>query len=43
MDEIMEQLVKFVMETTFDDLPEDLVHETKRTLLDCLGCGVGTG
>jgi 2-methylcitrate dehydratase PrpD len=41
MDEIMEQLVKFVMETTFDDLPEELVHETKRTLLDCLGCGVG--
>lgn len=37
MDKVMEQIVKFVRETKFTDLPDKVVHETKRILLDCAG------
>ncbi len=33
-------LVDFASNTRFEDLPSDLVHQTKRTLLDCVGCGL---
>jgi 2-methylcitrate dehydratase PrpD len=32
-----EALVKFVMDTTYDDLPEEVVEPTKNLVLDCLG------
>ncbi len=41
MGDLMELLVSFVTKTKFADLPEYIVHETKRALLDCIGCGIG--
>ncbi|MFC1970998.1 MmgE/PrpD family protein [Chloroflexota bacterium] len=38
---VMETLVRFATETKFGDLPEDVVHETKRILLDSLGSALG--
>lgn len=35
-----ERLVDFVVGSQFDDIPEDVAHETKRVLLDCVGCAV---
>jgi 2-methylcitrate dehydratase PrpD len=32
-----EQLVNFVMETSYDDMPEGVVSVTKNLILDCLG------
>src|SRR5689334_11860707 len=32
-----ETLVRFVMDTTYDDLPEEVVGATKNLILDCLG------
>ncbi len=34
-------LVDFVLKMTFDDLPLEVVNETKRILLDSVGCGLG--
>jgi 2-methylcitrate dehydratase PrpD len=36
------ELAEFVSSTTFDDLPENVVHETKRILLDVIGCALGS-
>jgi 2-methylcitrate dehydratase PrpD len=41
MDTIMQQLVDCATETKFSDLPEIVVHEIKRVLLDSVGCAVG--
>lgn len=38
---VTEALVKFSAETTFDNLPDKVVHETKRILLDIIGCALG--
>jgi 2-methylcitrate dehydratase PrpD len=35
------QLAKFVAETSYDDLPPDVVREAKRSLLNWLGAGIG--
>jgi len=35
-----EKLVDFLVGATFDDLPRDVVHETKRALLDSAGCAI---
>ena len=40
MGEFTEKLVDFVTETQFKDLPEDVVHEAKRVLLDSIGCAI---
>lgn len=40
MDMVMEKLVGFVQETGYDDLPQEVVKETKRVLLDSLGCAL---
>jgi 2-methylcitrate dehydratase PrpD len=32
-----EKLVKFVMDTTYDDLPKDVVEIAKNVILDCVG------
>jgi 2-methylcitrate dehydratase PrpD len=37
MGEITERLAEFTTKTQFDDLPTDIVHETKRLLLDTVG------
>jgi 2-methylcitrate dehydratase PrpD len=36
------ELARFATETTFDDLPEAVVHEAERTLLDALGCALAS-
>jgi len=40
MDSVSEKLVMFVGETKFEDLPQDVVHEAKRVLLDSIGCAL---
>src|SRR5215470_5533398 len=35
------QLAKFIVSTRFDDIPETVRHEAKRTLLNWIGCAVG--
>ena len=37
---VADTLAAFVAGTTFDDLPADVVHESKRILVDSLGCAV---
>ena len=38
---IAERLADFVTKARFSDMPEDVVHETKRVLLDSIGCAIG--
>lgn len=40
MDSIMQEVVKFVLETRSTDLPKEVVCETKRVLLDSIGCAL---
>jgi 2-methylcitrate dehydratase PrpD len=40
MGKITEKLAEFVSETQFNDLPQDVVLETKRVLLDSIGCAI---
>jgi len=35
------ELAKSVKDLTFKDLPPDVIHQTKRLLLDTLGCAIG--
>ena len=35
-------ITDFSSRTKFEDLPEDVVHETKRLLLDCFGCALAS-
>jgi 2-methylcitrate dehydratase PrpD len=35
-------LASFIANTRFDGLPREVVHETKRILLDGLGCALGS-
>ncbi|TDO51575.1 2-methylcitrate dehydratase PrpD [Kribbella sp. VKM Ac-2527] len=37
------ELAQFVSQTSFDALPSDVVHETKRILLDSIGCALAAG
>jgi 2-methylcitrate dehydratase PrpD len=41
MDELTTKLAEFATKTQFRELPEEVVHETKRILLDSIGCAVG--
>ncbi len=34
-------LARYATELTFQDLPEDVIHQTKRVVLDTLGCAIG--
>ena len=36
-----ERLAEYAISTRFDDLPEVVVHETKRRMIDALGCAMG--
>jgi 2-methylcitrate dehydratase len=38
---VARELAKFGLSLRFKDLPKEVVHETKRALLDALGCAVG--
>ena len=38
---LSETLARFVVETTWDDIPESVRHEAKRALLNWLGCAIG--
>jgi 2-methylcitrate dehydratase len=38
---LAERLAEYAISTRFDDLPEAVVHETKRRLIDALGCALG--
>ena len=40
MKSITQELLDFVMETDFEDLPETVVHESKRIILDSIGCAL---
>jgi 2-methylcitrate dehydratase PrpD len=41
MDNATARLASFVADATFDDLPPPVVHESKRLLLDTIGCALG--
>ncbi|AET94757.1 hypothetical protein BYI23_D012470 (plasmid) [Burkholderia sp. YI23] len=41
MTSLTQTLADFTVETRFDDLPAPVVHETKRLLLDTIGCALG--
>ncbi|MFA3877806.1 MmgE/PrpD family protein [Streptomyces sp. MMCC 100] len=38
---LVEQLAAFTAATTYDRLPADVVHESRRIVLDSLGCALG--
>lgn len=38
---VTKKLVKFAVETDFNALPDEVVHETKRVFLDSIGCALG--
>jgi len=38
---VTEVLAQFVVNTTFEDLPDKVIHEVKRNLLDTMGCALG--
>jgi 2-methylcitrate dehydratase len=38
---ITRDLAKYISDLKFQDLPPDVVHQTKRVLLDTLGCAIG--
>ncbi len=38
---VARELARFSSKLRFEDLPEEVVHEAKRALLDALGCAVG--
>ena len=41
MDRTMEQLSTYACGLTYADLPSEVVHQVKRTLIDTLGCAMG--
>jgi len=41
MDDLMRKLVDFVARAKFSDLPDKVIYETKRLLLDSIGCAIG--
>ena len=41
MDRTMEQLSTYACGLTYADLPTEVVHQVKRTLIDTLGCAMG--
>jgi len=42
VNDISGTLANFSSKLQFDDLPEDVVHETKRIILDVMGCALGS-
>jgi 2-methylcitrate dehydratase PrpD len=40
MKSVTKELLDFIMDTDFENLPETVVHESKRIILDSIGCAV---
>src|SRR5512147_2690489 len=40
MRKITEDLLRFIVGTTYDSLPDQAIHEAKRSLLDAMGCAL---
>jgi 2-methylcitrate dehydratase PrpD len=40
MRKISDDLINFIIKTEYTDLPSDVIHEAKRSLLDAFGCAV---
>jgi 2-methylcitrate dehydratase len=38
---VAHELAKFINDLAFRDLPPDVIHQTKRVLIDTLGCAIG--
>src|ERR1700732_1910088 len=38
---VAETLARYATSLKYEDLPADLVHETKRLMIDSVGCGLG--
>lgn len=38
---LIDDLAGFLTRTRFDDLPQEVMHESKRLLLDSIGCALG--
>jgi 2-methylcitrate dehydratase len=38
---LAEQLADYVHSTNYDVVPENVIHETKKRIIDSLGCGIG--
>lgn len=38
---VARELAKFALSLTFKDLPQEVVHEAKRAVLDTIGCAIG--
>ena len=41
MDQISQYLTSYTMALTYDDLPDGVVRQTKRMIVDTLGCAIG--
>lgn len=41
MDKTLEYLASYALELRYEDLPQDVVHAVRRTLVDTLGCAIG--
>ena len=41
MESVIQQVARYAVEARFEDLPGEVVHESKRLLLDSLGCALG--
>ena len=41
MDKVTESLANYATALRFEDLPPEVVHDTKRKLIDTLGCAIG--
>lgn len=42
MTETIQKLAEFVVDTKFEDLPEEVAHAAKFLLLDSIGCGLAS-
>jgi 2-methylcitrate dehydratase len=38
---IAEELSQYVSSTKYSDIPENIIHESKKRIIDALGCGIG--
>lgn len=38
---VARELAKYATSLTFQDLPPDVIHQTKRVVVDTLGCAIG--
>jgi 2-methylcitrate dehydratase PrpD len=41
MSGITQELARFALETSWEDLPPTIIHETKRVIMDSIGCVIG--